>query len=243
MSQLAALEQLRRGFHGPPTAPASTPTPRVLRDEQKAGNEVLAAALAHAQEIDLHGQLLALAGLPREVSRREGSGGPQARSRGAAGRQPGADRRRPPRRGLRPGGQGGQARAQVKAQHDMRIAVKRLRYVLELGDGCFGPYTRTALRRTKELQDVLGEIHDCDVALPRVLTRLESSARATRSPCWRGPTARRTSTRRSRRGRRTHRRGAGWSRSAPTCVLGARCCSSASWRCGSGPSTRASARS
>ncbi len=61
----------------------------------------------------------------------------------------------------------------IKAQHDMRIAVKRLRYVLELGDDCFGPYTRTALRRTKELQDVLGEIHDCDVALPRVLTRLE----------------------------------------------------------------------
>ncbi len=41
---------------------------RVLRDEQTAGNEVLEAALAHAQEIDLHGQLLALAGLPREVT-------------------------------------------------------------------------------------------------------------------------------------------------------------------------------
>ncbi len=61
----------------------------------------------------------------------------------------------------------------VKAQHDMRIAVKRLRYVLELSNGCFGVYTRTAVRRTKELQDLLGEIHDCDVVLPRVLDRLD----------------------------------------------------------------------
>jgi hypothetical protein len=66
----------------------------------------------------------------------------------------------------------------VAAQHDMRIAVKRLRYVLELGDGCFGPYAHTAIRRTRELQDLLGEIHDCDVALPRVLARLDAVAQA-----------------------------------------------------------------
>ena len=58
---------------------------------------------------------------------------------------------------------------EVEALHDMRIAAKRLRYVLEVTDACFGPYARQAGKRTKELQDLLGEIHDCDVLVPRVL--------------------------------------------------------------------------
>ncbi|WP_349239841.1 CHAD domain-containing protein [Patulibacter sp. SYSU D01012] len=58
--------------------------------------------------------------------------------------------------------------AEVEALHDMRIAAKRLRYVLEVTATCFGPYARTAAKRTRDLQDVIGEIHDCDVALPRV---------------------------------------------------------------------------
>jgi CHAD domain-containing protein len=56
----------------------------------------------------------------------------------------------------------------VKALHDMRIAAKRLRYILEVTAFCFGPYAGTALKRAKELQDLLGEIHDCDEMLPRV---------------------------------------------------------------------------
>jgi len=56
----------------------------------------------------------------------------------------------------------------VKALHDMRIAAKRLRYVLEVTGFCFGPYASTATKRAKELQDLLGEIHDCDEMLPRV---------------------------------------------------------------------------
>ena len=59
--------------------------------------------------------------------------------------------------------------AQVEALHDMRIAAKRLRYVLEVTEPCFGPYAKEAGKRTKELQDLLGEIHDCDVHVPRVL--------------------------------------------------------------------------
>jgi hypothetical protein len=53
-------------------------------------------------------------------------------------------------------------------QHDMRIAAKRLRYVLETTGFCFGDRAETARKRARDLQDVLGELHDCDVMLPRV---------------------------------------------------------------------------
>jgi hypothetical protein len=56
----------------------------------------------------------------------------------------------------------------VKSLHDMRIAAKRLRYVLELTSFCFGPYAAKAARRARELQDLIGAIHDCDVLEPRV---------------------------------------------------------------------------
>ncbi len=60
-----------------------------------------------------------------------------------------------------------------KAQHDMRIAAKRLRYVLEVTGFCFGRPAEVARRRARDLQDVLGEIHDCDVMLPRVQAQIE----------------------------------------------------------------------
>jgi len=53
------------------------------------------------------------------------------------------------------------------AQHEMRIAAKRLRYVLEIAGPCFGPEAKAARDAAKRLQGVLGEIHDCDVMLPR----------------------------------------------------------------------------
>jgi len=56
----------------------------------------------------------------------------------------------------------------VEAQHDMRIAAKRLRYVLEATGFCFGKVGDRARRRAKDLQDLLGEIHDVDVMMPRV---------------------------------------------------------------------------
>lgn len=57
--------------------------------------------------------------------------------------------------------------AAAGAQHDLRIAAKRLRYVLEVTGACFGPEAVTARKAARALQDVLGEIHDCDVMLPR----------------------------------------------------------------------------
>jgi len=57
--------------------------------------------------------------------------------------------------------------AASKTQHEMRIAAKRLRYVLEIVGPCFGPEADAARDAAKRLQSVLGEIHDCDVMLPR----------------------------------------------------------------------------
>jgi hypothetical protein len=56
--------------------------------------------------------------------------------------------------------------AEVVALHDMRIAAKRLRYILEITGPCFGPYAKTATKMTRDLQDLLGELHDCDVQIP-----------------------------------------------------------------------------
>jgi CHAD domain-containing protein len=55
----------------------------------------------------------------------------------------------------------------VVAQHDMRIAAKRLRYVLEITGFCFGSEAEAVRGAAKDLQGVLGDIHDCDVMLPR----------------------------------------------------------------------------
>jgi CHAD domain-containing protein len=56
-----------------------------------------------------------------------------------------------------------------EAQHEMRIAAKRLRYALEIFEGCFGRASSEARLVARELQSALGEIHDCDVMLPRVV--------------------------------------------------------------------------
>jgi hypothetical protein len=56
----------------------------------------------------------------------------------------------------------------VRELHDMRIAAKRLRYVLEITGHCFGEVGAEAETVARALQDVLGEIHDCDVLIPRV---------------------------------------------------------------------------
>ena len=60
----------------------------------------------------------------------------------------------------------------ARDQHDMRIAAKRLRYVLETTEFAFGKPARTARRRARDLQDLLGELHDCDVMLPRIEAHL-----------------------------------------------------------------------
>lgn len=55
-----------------------------------------------------------------------------------------------------------------EAQHDLRIAAKRLRYVLELFGPCLGEEAEAARRAAKRLQSTLGDLHDCDLMLPKV---------------------------------------------------------------------------
>jgi CHAD domain-containing protein len=55
-----------------------------------------------------------------------------------------------------------------RSQHDMRIAAKRLRYVLEIVGPCIGEEARAARRAAKDLQSVLGDLHDCDLMLSKV---------------------------------------------------------------------------
>lgn len=53
-------------------------------------------------------------------------------------------------------------------QHHMRIAAKRLRYVLELFGPCLGNEAEKTRQAAKQLQSVLGDLHDCDLMLGKV---------------------------------------------------------------------------
>jgi hypothetical protein len=55
---------------------------------------------------------------------------------------------------------------EVEYLHDMRIAAKRLRYLLELSEPLFGKAAKRGAKVAKDLQGLLGDIHDCDELLP-----------------------------------------------------------------------------
>ena len=63
--------------------------------------------------------------------------------------------------------------------HDMRIAAKRVRYILEAAEPVFGEPATRGVKTMKQLQDILGEIHDCDELLPLVERQPRSSAART----------------------------------------------------------------
>jgi CHAD domain-containing protein len=52
---------------------------------------------------------------------------------------------------------------EIKRHHRMRIAVKRLRYALEVSQFVFDADVRRELALAKEMQTRLGDVHDCDV--------------------------------------------------------------------------------
>lgn len=63
--------------------------------------------------------------------------------------------------------------ANQMALHDMRIAAKRVRYLLELTAPALGPAARRGAKQAKELQTLLGEVHDCDELLASVVEHVE----------------------------------------------------------------------
>lgn len=65
----------------------------------------------------------------------------------------------------------------VQELHDMRIAAKRLRYCFEFFMPCFDAEFKDVLKRFKQLQDYLGEIHDCDVWVDYLRAQLRDAFR------------------------------------------------------------------
>jgi CHAD domain-containing protein len=63
--------------------------------------------------------------------------------------------------------------ANIRELHDLRIAAKRLRYTLEVLGSALGPAASVVEEEARALQDVLGEVHDCDVLVPRLHEELE----------------------------------------------------------------------
>lgn len=62
--------------------------------------------------------------------------------------------------------------ANVTELHDMRIAIKRLRYLLEIFGPAFAEDLAPFLEEVRGLQDLLGDIHDCDVQVPALEAHL-----------------------------------------------------------------------
>ncbi len=67
--------------------------------------------------------------------------------------------------------------SQIEMLHSMRIAVRRLRYTLELLQEGYteageAEAVQNALQASRGLQDVLGSIHDADLMVPRLTGQL-----------------------------------------------------------------------
>jgi CHAD domain-containing protein len=61
----------------------------------------------------------------------------------------------------------------IKPLHRMRIAAKRLRYAMELFAPCWGGTLTSYAHEVSDLQASLGDLHDCDIWIDELGTRLD----------------------------------------------------------------------
>lgn len=64
----------------------------------------------------------------------------------------------------------------IAGHHALRIAVKKLRYTLEIYRPLYGNRLLPVLKNLKHLQEILGEIHDCDVWVETLSGKAPGSA-------------------------------------------------------------------
>lgn len=62
--------------------------------------------------------------------------------------------------------------ANIRGLHDMRIAAKRLRYTFEVFEDVFPAASKAIVEELTRLQDELGDLHDSDVMIDLLHTRL-----------------------------------------------------------------------
>jgi hypothetical protein len=65
---------------------------------------------------------------------------------------------------------------QIGALHNLRIAAKRLRYTLELFRSVFGDVGELEIGHVRELQELLGQLHDHDVRIVLIEDELATLA-------------------------------------------------------------------
>ena len=64
----------------------------------------------------------------------------------------------------------------TEALHQLRISAKRLRYTLELFRGVFGEAGERSIEHVREVQEVLGALHDQDVRIALIQDELRQLA-------------------------------------------------------------------
>lgn len=68
---------------------------------------------------------------------------------------------------------------EIKKLHELRILAKRLRYSIELFALCWGKEMEAMAKEVAQMQTSLGELHDCDVWIQDLGSRLKRTARKT----------------------------------------------------------------